>query len=74
MKILTIIISVIILSSCSHKEKQELYEEVFTDKNNYHVVVIDSCEYLYLPNGDSSWGTHKGNCKFCKNRLETNKK
>lgn len=29
------------------------------------VVEIDSCEYLYIKNGNATWGSHKGNCKFC---------
>lgn len=32
---------------------------------NVEVTIIDSCEYVYFPNGNASWGTHKGNCKFC---------
>jgi hypothetical protein len=30
--------------------------------------VIDSCEYIYYDMGNASWGTHKGNCKYCKLR------
>ena len=26
------------------------------------VIVVDGCEYLYLPSGNASWCTHKGNC------------
>jgi hypothetical protein len=32
------------------------------------VYEIDSCEYIYFPNGNASWGAHKGNCKFCAQR------
>jgi len=33
------------------------------------VFEIDSCEYVYISNGNASWGSHKGNCKFCLQRL-----
>ncbi len=32
------------------------------------IMTIDSCEYIYIPNGNASWGSHKGNCKFCAER------
>jgi hypothetical protein len=41
-------------------------EKVYFDKAL--VLEIDSCEYLYIPSGNGSWGAHKGNCKFCKIR------
>lgn len=39
----------------------------------YYIYIIDSCEYVgYIGNnGNQSyydWMTHKGNCKFCKQR------
>ncbi len=36
-----------------------------------HTVTIDSCEYFYAWIGQANGGgifTHKGNCKFCKER------
>jgi len=33
---------------------------------NYHTVIIDSCEYLSLIRNYDL--THKGNCKFCAER------
>lgn len=47
--------------------KQEVKEEFYGQK--IEIVVIDSCEYLYVSNGNASWGSHKGNCKFCLKRL-----
>lgn len=35
---------------------------------NIEIVEIDSCEYLYCYNYNSTWMTHKGNCKFCVKR------
>lgn len=37
--------------------------------NEIEVLTIDSCEYLYLPYNYSQL-THKGNCKYCKQRNE----
>lgn len=34
----------------------------------YETVVLDSCEYVYVTAGPASWGSHKGNCKFCAER------
>ena len=33
--------------------------------SNIEVIEVDGCEYIYVPNGNASWGAHKGNCKFC---------
>jgi hypothetical protein len=35
------------------------------------IVVIDSCEYIKINGGNATWGSHKGNCKFC---IERSKK
>lgn len=42
-----------------------------TDDNGYEIITIDSCEYIYAWFGQGNGGgslTHKGNCKYCKNR------
>lgn len=31
----------------------------------YKTVIIDSCEYVYVMSGHLTWGSHKGNCRFC---------
>jgi hypothetical protein len=40
----------------------------------YQTVVIDSCEYIFVQNGSASWGSHKGNCKFCAERTDKEQK
>ncbi len=35
-------------------------------KANYHVILLDSCEYVYNVYGLA----HKGNCRFCKERRQ----
>jgi hypothetical protein len=32
------------------------------EDRSVRVIIIDGCEYLYLPSGQASWCTHKGNC------------
>ena len=39
------------------------------DGSGYHVVVIDSCEYLVRQSGYSGYMAHKGNCRFCAIRI-----
>jgi hypothetical protein len=29
------------------------------------LIIIDSCEYVVVHQGNASWGSHKGNCKYC---------
>ena len=40
------------------------------DGSGYHVVVIDSCEYLVRQSGYSGYMAHKGNCRFCAARAK----
>ena len=65
MKKLTILaLTAVMMAGCdvSKSRDTELCEE------RYHVIVIDSCEYLSYKRG---WDlTHKGNCRFCKERRE----
>lgn len=37
---------------------------------NIEIWIIDSCEYIMIPNGSATWGSHKGNCKNCLNRTK----
>lgn len=46
---------------------------IVTSKSNVimkiEIVTLDSCEYLiYAPNSFDNFLTHKGNCKYCKQR------
>lgn len=62
------------LISCGEKIKEEpIKKEINTsiDNSNYEVLIIDSCEYIifgWVPRNDHVI-THKGNCKFCKFRM-----
>lgn len=66
------ILVIMVLSSCKGSN-------VKTETTTYRVdglipvdvLTIDSCEYIRITSGNSTWGSHKGNCKFC---LKRNKK
>ena len=60
------IIIIFLLASCEGKEKNK---ENYVD--GFHVVVVDSCEYICTTRVHSGYMAHKGNCKYC---LERNKK
>lgn len=60
------LILLLILSSCSTETNRNMGCDKFIE---IEVLTIDSCEYLYLPYNYSQL-THKGNCKYCKQRNE----
>lgn len=64
------LIVVILLSACSRQNiKREKTEYVIRNgESSLEILIIDGCEYLYGPLGDRTFLTHKGNCKFCKNK------
>lgn len=56
------------LTSCVDSNKKEVEikkTQLIFYGQQIEVVTIDSCEYVYFSNGNASWGSHKGNCKFC---------
>lgn len=68
-----VLLAVVFLIGCENpntdkKEtiKNEIKESFYGQE--IKIVVIDNCEYLYVSNGNASWGAHKGNCKFCLTR------
>ena len=61
-KLLLFALTAVMMAGCdiSKSRDTELCEE------RYHVIVIDSCEYLSYTRG---WDlTHKGNCRYCQER------
>lgn len=32
------------------------------DYSTIQELTYDGCQYIYIPLGDATWGTHKGNC------------
>jgi hypothetical protein len=73
--VVTIVLLLAIFASCSIETKKTTTIGTETDRsfmiNNSHVYIyiIDSCEYLgYVNVSNMDILTHKGNCKFCKER------
>lgn len=63
----TVLLSTFTYCADGKKVDKKQLKDVFAF-SNVEVVEIDSCEYIYVPNGNGSWGAHKGNCKFCAQR------
>jgi hypothetical protein len=40
-----------------------------TTSDGKQVVLIDSCEYIKYSNGYGAHYTHKGNCRYCQQRM-----
>jgi hypothetical protein len=64
-----------IILSCAPTDRKNS-EKVPVENTNYtydgvpiETVVYDSCEYVRFSLGHYQWGSHKGNCKFCQERL-----
>ena len=57
------IIIIFLLASCEEKEKNK---ENYVD--GFHVVVVDSCEYITRSFSNGCIMAHKGNCRFCAER------
>ena len=59
------------LSSCDGEnelQKRNNISKVISMAANDGVVVIDSCEYVYITSGYKGYLAHKGNCKYCEQR------
>lgn len=61
-KIILLVLTAVMMVGCGR--------EVVYTSDDIDIVVIDSCEYLkcYTYGINSFVYTHKGNCKFCKER------
>lgn len=78
MKVISILFCILLGFSCvdntqdSNQKFVQIYTKNYLLSNDgrcpYQTIVVDSCEYLYVQNGNASWGSHKGNCKFCAER------
>ena len=80
-KIIFILLAAVLFCGCceqrndiGHVRKQKEVRQVTSNYNTtYNVVEIDSCEYL-VNHSDTYYGydvisiTHKGNCKYCRER------
>lgn len=49
---------------------ERIMETDYHTKEGFRVCIIDSCEYIHMSNGNGAYYTHKGNCRFCKERRQ----
>ena len=67
MKKTLLILAALALYSCTRSEVNVDKEKTTYILKEYHtpaeIVIMDSCEYLYLSEGHAIVLTHKGNCK-----------
>ena len=75
-KIVILIFTVLAIVSCEYRTEEE--REEAKRLGGFNIVIVDSCEYLIKDEtaGYSGYGyfAHKGNCRFCKERREKERK
>ena len=64
-KIIFFIGAVLMLASCT-KEPRTITNVAGT---SFDVIEVDSCEYIIGYAGYKGYMAHKGNCKYCKQRM-----
>ena len=66
--LLFIIGMVLILASCTTAIAQRTIKNV--SGTSFDVIEVDSCEYIIGNAGYKGYMAHKGNCKYCKERMK----
>lgn len=70
-----IIVAIALASIMSCDDGKELYnKDIYVPVPKLTTVVYDSCEYVVGVHSESGVMTHKGNCRFCKERKENEKR
>jgi hypothetical protein len=72
-KILVTIIVLTCLMSCED-DNQEYNDDTYVRVPKLTTITYDSCEYVVGVHSGSGVITHKGNCRFCKERKENEKR
>ena len=62
-KIILLALTALMMVGC-----ERVMETDYHTKEGFRVCIIDSCEYIHMSNGNGAYYTHKGNCRFCKER------
>jgi len=69
-KIILLAFVALLMTGCDETNEPKVIKHV----NGFGVVVVDSCEYIYEYMQSTGGGyavmTHKGNCRFCKERRQ----
>lgn len=63
-----LILATLIMVGCVYKSEAE--REEAERLSGFNIIVIDSCEYLKRTSGHAGYFSHKGNCRFCKERRQ----
>lgn len=65
--LMAILMLAAVFSSCKSNGSIDTPTDEITGEDNFHVKVIDSCEYIFKYAGYQRGYifAHKGNCKFC---------
>ena len=67
-KIILLALTALMMVGCDERLQDGTYRP---HRGSYKVYVIDSCEYYgILDNGNYNFLSHKGNCRFCKERRQ----
>lgn len=70
-KVVLLALAAVMMAGC---EDELNYAPISGKVNQFTIIVVDSCEYLYGREaaGYAGYGfiAHKGNCRFCKERRE----
>lgn len=64
-KIILLALTAMIMVGC---DQQKIANSITED--DFGVFVYDSCEYLIAIHGYKGFLSHKGNCRFCKERRQ----
>ena len=64
-KIILLTLTALMMVGC---DQQEIANNI--TKDDFGVCVYDSCEYIIGVHGYEGFFAHKGNCKYCKERME----
>lgn len=71
MKKLIPMLLALILAGCETKNVSVQPTDVTINGVTINLIVIDSCEYIGYIAGNASYLSHKGNCKYCAARKNT---
>lgn len=63
-----VLLVAVIFCGCKGNVEQKSTPYRLSGGLDVEIVVIDSCEYIKINGGNATWGSHKGNCKFCAER------
>lgn len=72
LKILAIPVFALLLMACEEPNvKIKKTEYVFNSSgHSFKIIELDSCQYFFFEGGHAMGLSHKGNCKFCINRIK----